>query len=61
VEQILLRVGDAAEAISMSRAKVYSLIALGEIPSVRLGKSLRVPVDALRESIRQRMEAQSQG
>ena len=49
--RILLRVGEAAERLSVSRSKAYQLVQSGEIPSIRLGRSLRVPVEALAEVI----------
>jgi excisionase family DNA binding protein len=39
------------EAIGVSRARAYELIAAGVIPSIRIGSSIRVPVDALRDWI----------
>jgi excisionase family DNA binding protein len=50
-ERMMLRPAEAAEAIGVSRSKVYELIAGGEIPSVRVGGCIRVPVAALREWI----------
>lgn len=38
----LLRVEDAAEQLSVSRAHVYSLIRSGDIRSVQLGKARRI-------------------
>ena len=50
MERLLLRPGEAADALGIGRSKIYELIAAGVIPSVRVGgKSIRVPVDALRE------------
>jgi excisionase family DNA binding protein len=51
VAPILLRPAEAAAAMGISRTKTYELIARREIPSVRIGGSVRVPVDALREFI----------
>jgi excisionase family DNA binding protein len=48
LEKILLRPSEAAEVIGVSRARAYELIAKGVIPSMRIGSSLRVPVEALR-------------
>ncbi len=45
----LLRLTAVAELLSVSRTKVYQLVASGEIPSVRLGRSVRVPLHGLRE------------
>jgi excisionase family DNA binding protein len=39
---LLLRVPEAAELLAVSRTKVYQLIASGDIPVVRIGKSVRV-------------------
>jgi excisionase family DNA binding protein len=49
--RLLLRVGEAAERLSLSRSKTYQLVQAGELPSIRLGRSLRVPVEALAEVI----------
>src|SRR5947207_472560 len=51
VEKLLLRPAEAAEAIGVGRSKAYELIASGELPSVRIGGSVRVPVEKLREWI----------
>lgn len=48
MDRLLLRPSEAAEAIGIGRSKVYELLASGELPSVRIGCSVRVPVDALR-------------
>ena len=48
VERILLRPSEAAEALGISLTKLYTLIKSGEIPSVLVGKSHRVPADWLR-------------
>ncbi len=44
---MLLRVGEAAETLGISRSKCYELIASGELPSVKIGQSVRVPVQDL--------------
>jgi excisionase family DNA binding protein len=46
-ERLMLRPTEAADAIGVSRSKAYELIAAGEIPSVRVGGCVRVPVAAL--------------
>jgi excisionase family DNA binding protein len=48
MDRLLLRPVEAAEAIGIGRSKVYELLASGELPSIRIGGSVRVPVDALR-------------
>jgi len=46
----------AAEAIGISRSKIYELLASGELPSVRIGASVRVPVEALRAWIAEQLD-----
>jgi excisionase family DNA binding protein len=57
MDRILLRPLEAAEAIGVGRSRMYELLAAGEIPSVRIGASIRVPVAALREWIDQQTAA----
>ena len=45
---LLLRVEEAARLLSVGRSKAYELIAAGELESVTIGRSRRVPLDALR-------------
>jgi excisionase family DNA binding protein len=47
-ERLLLRPTEVAEAIGVSRSKAYELIASREIPSIKVGSSVRVPTEALR-------------
>ena len=41
-EPLLLRIDDAAQRLSISRATVYRLIQRGELPIVRIGSAVRV-------------------
>jgi len=47
MEQLLLRVNETAKLIGLGKSKTYDLIAKGELPAVRIGRSVRVPVDGL--------------
>ncbi|WP_182903540.1 helix-turn-helix domain-containing protein [Microbispora sp. H10830] len=49
--RLLLTVPEAAEALAISRAKLYQLIASGVVGSVRIDGSRRVPVAALTDYI----------
>jgi excisionase family DNA binding protein len=51
----MLRLTEVAELLSVSRTKVYELVASGEIPSLHLGRSRRVPLRALREWVDQQI------
>lgn len=48
----LLRVEEAAKLLQLGRNKVYELAAAGEIPSLHVGRQLRIPMEGLREWIR---------
>ena len=48
---LLLKPTEVAEQLRISRAKTYTLIANKDIPSVKVGSSVRVSSDALREWI----------
>ena len=55
VERILYRPVEAAEAIGVSRARMYELLASGEIPSVKVGNVKRVPVASLNDWLQRRL------
>lgn len=48
---VLLRVGDAARVLSVSRSQAYALIQRGDLPVIRLGHSIRVNRRALEDMI----------
>lgn len=45
--KLLLKPEEAAEALGVGRTTVYGLISAGDLPSVRIGRCRRIPVDAL--------------
>jgi excisionase family DNA binding protein len=47
-EELLLRIAVAGQKLSVSRSKLYELIARGEVPYVKIGGSLRIPLQALK-------------
>lgn len=51
VEPMLLRMSDVVELLQVSRGVAYELVNSGQIPSIRFGRSIRVPVEALRKWI----------
>jgi excisionase family DNA binding protein len=51
MEKLLLRPAEVSELTGVGKSKTYELIAAGVIPSVRIGKSVRVPADALKRWI----------
>ena len=52
--KLAIRVAQAAEALEISRSKAYEMIARGELPAIRIGGSVRVPLAALREWVAQK-------
>jgi len=49
VEKLLLRPMEAAELIAVGRSRIYEMLASGELPSIRIGRSVRVPLMELRK------------
>jgi len=43
----LLRVTEAAELLGISRSATYQLLADGVLPTIRIGRSIRIPSTAL--------------
>jgi excisionase family DNA binding protein len=52
----VLTVPEVMEALRISRFKVYDLIRSNELPSIKIGRSRRVPVDSVRAYLRDRLE-----
>lgn len=48
---VLLTVEDAALALSLGRTKVYELVESGALRSVKIGRSRRIPAQALHEFV----------
>jgi excisionase family DNA binding protein len=51
MDKLLLKPSEVSELTGMGKSKTYELIAAGVIPSVRIGKSVRVPAERLRRWI----------
>lgn len=47
-----LTVAEVAEEMRVSRMTVYRLVHAGELPAIRVGKSFRVPDEALRQYLK---------
>ena len=45
--RLLLTVPEAAEALAISRSKLYELLAAGVVDSIRIDGSRRIPLSAL--------------
>lgn len=51
VKRMLLRPSECADAIGVSRSKMYGMLARDQLPFVRVEGLIRVPVDALQRWI----------
>jgi excisionase family DNA binding protein len=51
VDKMLYTPTEAAQVLSISRSTIYLLMARGDVPSVRIGSSRRIPVDGLRRYV----------
>lgn len=45
--ETLLTISEVANVLRVSKMTIYRLVHDGQLPSMRIGKSLRVPVSAL--------------
>ena len=52
MDKLLAKPDEAAVSLGISRSQTYRLIRAGTIPSVLVGRELRVPVDGLRAAIK---------
>ncbi len=48
IAPLLLTVEEVSEALNLSRSKIYELMAAGRLPSCAIGRTRRIPADALR-------------
>ena len=46
-QPLAIRVSEAARLLDIGRSKCYDLIKTGVLPSIRVGKTVRVPLAAL--------------
>jgi len=49
--KLLMTPEEAAETLSISRSKLYELMSAGEVESMRIGGSRRIPFDALEDFV----------
>ena len=54
MEQKLLRIPEGAAALGISRSTAYLLVNSGELRTVKIGKSRRIPATAIDEFVRRK-------
>jgi excisionase family DNA binding protein len=58
MQQVLLRMGEAADAMAVSRSHLERMVARGEILAIRVGRSRRIPADEIQRWVRERLTEQ---
>jgi excisionase family DNA binding protein len=56
---MLLKADEAAKVLQVARSKVFAMCASGEIPCVRIGRSVRIPAVQLREWVERQISRQA--
>ena len=59
MEKLLLKPSEVAQILGIGRSLIYELIARKEIPSVRLGRCIRVPTESLQRWLKDQENCQS--
>lgn len=60
-EPLLLTVPQVAKRLQIARGRAYELVASGQLPVVKIGHSLRIPVAALTRWIEEATERRQAG
>ena len=59
MDQSLLKPEEAFRVLAIGRSKVYELLATGALESIAIGRSRRIPAEALRRWVALQREAQT--
>jgi excisionase family DNA binding protein len=57
VSKLLITVNEAAASLSVGRPKMWQLVMSGEVPSIKIGASRRIPVHALEDYVQRQLAA----
>lgn len=58
MEQLLLKPEEASRVLAIGRSKIYELLATGALESIAVGRSRRIPAEALRRWVDRQRAAQ---
>jgi excisionase family DNA binding protein len=57
--KLLLTVGEAASRLALSRSHLYRLIQTGDLRSITIGRSRRIPASVLHEFVEDRLRGEA--
>lgn len=57
-EKRLLRVTEVAQLLGISRSYAYEMVQRRQLPALRLGRAIRVPLGALERWLEERIEVE---
>lgn len=60
-QRLLLRPEEAAAILGLGRSTIYELLRAGELPTVHIGRTTRIPARDLQSWIEQRRSANGMG
>jgi excisionase family DNA binding protein len=61
LEPLLLRATEVGKLLGLGRSKVFAMVAAGQLPAIRIGRSVRVPREALERWVREQTVAVDEG
>jgi prophage regulatory protein len=61
MEKLLLKPSEVTNILGIGRSMVYELIARKEMPSVRLGRCIRIPADSLKQWLKDKETESNDG
>ena len=61
MEKLLLKPSEVTQILGIGRSLVYELIARKEIPSVRLGRCIRIRIDSLEQWLKEQEDKRQDG
>jgi excisionase family DNA binding protein len=53
-QRLLLRIPEVADTLGIGRTKIYEMIATGELPTIRVGRAVRISVSTLQKWVEER-------
>jgi excisionase family DNA binding protein len=57
-DALLLKVEDSARILQTGRSTVFKLIATGELPAIKIGRTTRIPRAAIEKFVSERIAAE---